>query len=109
MILQSMVIVLDPYLYKTDNDYWRGRIWAPMNFLVYIGLRRYNGTEFTTARSILATQSKMTLLRTWKQLRHIQENYNHVTGDGCDVWNADPFYHWYLSYHPLILIIDRGS
>ena len=25
-----------------NNDYWRGRIWAPMNFLVYLGLRNYN-------------------------------------------------------------------
>ncbi len=23
------------------NDYWRGRVWAPMNFLVYLGLRNY--------------------------------------------------------------------
>ena len=24
-----------------DQMYWRGRIWAPMNFLVYLGLRNY--------------------------------------------------------------------
>ena len=25
-----------------DQNYWRGRIWGPMNFLVYLGLRNYN-------------------------------------------------------------------
>lgn len=25
-----------------DNDYWRGRIWGPMNFLVYLGMRNYH-------------------------------------------------------------------
>lgn len=25
-----------------DNSYWRGRIWAPMNFLVYCGLKNYD-------------------------------------------------------------------
>lgn len=24
-----------------ENNYWRGRIWAPLNFLVYMGMRRY--------------------------------------------------------------------
>ena len=28
-----------------DNSYWRGRIWAPMNFLVYMGLRNYDLPE----------------------------------------------------------------
>ena len=27
----------DPAFY--DQNYWRGRIWGPMNFLVYLGLR----------------------------------------------------------------------
>ena len=25
-----------------DQDYWRGRIWGPMNYLVYLGLQNYN-------------------------------------------------------------------
>jgi len=28
-----------------DQDYWRGRIWGPMNFLVYLGLKNYDLPE----------------------------------------------------------------
>lgn len=28
-----------------DNSYWRGRIWGPMNYLVYLGLRRYKNAD----------------------------------------------------------------
>ena len=28
-----------------DQNYWRGRIWGPMNFLVYLGLRNYDQPE----------------------------------------------------------------
>ena len=34
-----------------DQEYWRGRIWGPMNFLVYLGMRNYDLPE---ARKILA-------------------------------------------------------
>lgn len=38
-----------------EQDYWRGRIWAPMNFLVYLGLRKYN---LPKARKALVEKSK---------------------------------------------------
>ena len=38
-----------------DQDYWRGRIWGPMNFLVYLGLRNYDLPE---ARTVLADKSE---------------------------------------------------
>ena len=25
-----------------DQNYWRGRIWGPMNYLVYLGLQNYD-------------------------------------------------------------------
>lgn len=25
---------------------------------------------------------------------HVHENYNGGSGEGCDVKNIDPFYHW---------------
>jgi putative isomerase len=31
-----------------DQDYWRGRIWGPMNYLVYLGLRNYDQPEIPT-------------------------------------------------------------
>ena len=74
-----------------DNSYWRGRIWAPMNFLVYMGLRNYAVSE---ARQMLAEKSKQLILNEWTGKRRVHENYNAVTGIGDDVRNSDSFYSW---------------
>lgn len=75
-----------------DQDYWRGRIWAPMNWLVYLGLCNY--PALTEARRALVDKSKALLLKEWRERRHIHENYNADTGEGCDVESSDYFYHW---------------
>jgi hypothetical protein len=74
-----------------DNDYWRGRIWAPMNFLVYCGMRNYNLPD---ARKDLVEKSRKLILNSWNGEHHIYENYNSVTGVGNDVNDSDKFYHW---------------
>ncbi|GAB2656940.1 hypothetical protein GCM10027036_08010 [Flavihumibacter cheonanensis] len=74
-----------------DNDYWRGRIWGPMNFLTYMGMQQYQLPE---ARTDLITRSKALLMKNWKKEGGIYENYNAVTGEGGDVGSADAFYHW---------------
>lgn len=74
-----------------DNDYWRGRIWAPMNFLVYLGLRNYDLPE---ARQILAEKSNALLLKEWKENRRVFENYNADSGLGSDLASSDGFYSW---------------
>lgn len=74
-----------------DNKYWRGRIWAPMNFLVYMGMRNYQLPE---ARKDLVDKSKKLLLQSWKQGKYVFENYNAETGAGDDAGMSDAFYHW---------------
>ena len=74
-----------------DQDYWRGRIWAPMNFIVYLGLRQY---DLPKARSDMAEKSKALLLKEWLSNGHVHENYNGNTGEGCDIQSSDRFYHW---------------
>lgn len=74
-----------------DQDYWRGRIWGPMNFLVYLGLKRY---PFPQACADLAEKSKRLLMKEWLERGHVHENYCTETGEGCDRPNSDPFYHW---------------
>ena len=74
-----------------DNNYWRGRIWAPMNFLVYCGIKNYNLPQ---ARKDLVGKSKQLLLKSWLNEHHVYENYNAVSGAGDDVSNSDKFYHW---------------
>ncbi len=87
-----------------DNDYWRGRIWAPMNFLVYLGLRNY---DLSAARQALADKSAALLLREWLADGHIHENYNAETGAGCDVNTSDSFYHW-GGLLALIPLMEKG-
>ena len=74
-----------------DNDYWRGRIWGPMNFLVYMGMENY---DLKDARADLINKSKALLMKNWKAEGGVYENYNSVTGTGGDVKSADAFYHW---------------
>lgn len=74
-----------------DNSYWRGRIWAPMNFLVYLGMRNY---DLKAAKKDLIDKSRTLLLKNWQATGGVFENYNAVTGTGDDVSNADGFYHW---------------
>lgn len=74
-----------------DQNYWRGRIWGPMNYLVYLGLRNYDGGA---VRAEFAQRSYGLFLKEWKEKRHVHENYNAITGTGDDVRNSDRFYHW---------------
>jgi neutral trehalase len=74
-----------------DQNYWRGRIWGPMNYLVYLGLRNYDDAE---VRRQLAQKSLELVQQEWREKGHLHENYNAMTGDGDDVTNSDAFYHW---------------
>ncbi|MBQ4580219.1 MAG: hypothetical protein IJA83_06115 [Clostridia bacterium] len=74
-----------------DQNYWRGRIWAPLNFLVYLALSR---TELSDIRRDLAEKSARLFMKEWTEHRHVHENYCANTGDGCNSGNSDKFYHW---------------
>jgi len=89
-----------------DNNYWRGRIWAPMNFLVYEGLRRY---RFDKVANDFARKSLNLFMKEWQEEGHIHENYNAITGDGDDVRSSDPLYTWggllaYIGLEEFIMI-----
>lgn len=74
-----------------EQDYWRGRVWAPMNFLVYLALCN---TSLKDVRKDLAEKSRNIFMNEWEKHRHVHENYNSITGEGCDTWKSDRFYHW---------------
>ncbi|MFW6189699.1 MAG: MGH1-like glycoside hydrolase domain-containing protein [Planctomycetota bacterium] len=74
-----------------DQKYWRGRVWGPMNQIVYWGLLEYDLPE---ARRKLAAASAHLLLKEWREHRHVHENYNSITGEGCDARSSNRFYHW---------------
>ena len=87
-----------------DQDYWRGRIWAPMNFLVYFGLLGYG---FPDARRELADKSLALLMKEWRVNGYVCENYNGTTGVGPDRPNSDLYYHW-GALLALIYLIEEG-
>lgn len=70
-----------------SNEYWRGRIWGPMNFLVYLGMRNYDVPQ---ARADLVIKSRELLLKSFHEKRTVHENYNPDTGEGT----SDDYYHW---------------
>ena len=75
-----------------DNHYWRGRIWAHLNMLVYLGIRNY---DLPNAQKDMVEKSKKLLLKTWMADKHVCENYNADNGLGGEAgtW-SDEFYHW---------------
>jgi len=74
----------------TGQDYWRGSIWAPMNFLVYYGMRNY---ELPQAQKDLSEKSKNLLMKEWLNRGYIRENYHAETG-GAPTHRSEHFYHW---------------
>jgi putative isomerase len=74
-----------------DQQYWRGRIWGPVNYLVYLGLCNYQDAG---TRRALAAKSYRLFLKEWTEKGHVHENYNAITGEGDDVNSSDRFYHW---------------
>src|SRR5579871_5006526 len=73
-----------------DNVYWRGRVWPPLNFLVYCGLKR---AGFPEMASELADNGFRLFQGEWRN-RHCPENYNSVSGQALDQPDTDSFYGW---------------
>ena len=79
------------------GDYWRGRTWGPMNYLVWKGLSHdayANVPSVKTARVALANASQALLLKEWREHGHVHENYDPGTGEGDNRRNSNPFYTW---------------
>ena len=78
-----------------DQDYFRGRIWGPMNFLVYLGLRNYDLPE---ARRMVVDKSNRLMMGNVRLNGYIYENYNGITGNITDPAEGrrmgDCYYHW---------------
>ena len=73
-----------------DNTYWRGRIWPPLNYWVWQGLRRM-GRAGDASR--LAASSFALFEAAWAR-RLCPENYNATTGEPLDQPDTEGFYGW---------------
>jgi hypothetical protein len=74
-----------------DQNYWRGRIWAPMNYLAYEAMKH---AGLKKECRDLANKSEELILKEWREHGHVHENYSGDDGSGCGVSNSDKFYHW---------------
>lgn len=73
------------------HSYWVGRAWPPINFLVYLGLRRVGLADDA---AWLAQRSGGLAMLEWRDQRHIHENYSSEHGLACDKPNSEPFHSW---------------
>lgn len=87
------------------NPYWRDRVWPPMNFLVYLGLRRAGETD---AASALAERCGALVLGEWQAHRHIHENYSSVSGMACEFDNSQPYLTW-GALLSLAVLVEAGD
>ncbi len=92
-----------------EQNYWRGRVWAPLNMLVYLGLRQYNFPEY---KNELVKKSSKLLLDNYKRTGgYVFENYNGISGLGRNASEkldkSDNFYSW-GALLGFISIIDAG-
>jgi len=72
--------------------YWRGAIWAPMNFLTYLALNIGGQTQ---AQKALAEKSLHLFLKEWKGKGFVSENYSAIEGNSDDPrLNSERFYAW---------------
>ncbi len=62
-----------------NQQYWRGTIWPPTNYLVYQGIKRYGFDELAAE---FARKSVGLFLKSWENYRLCRENYNSITGEG---------------------------
>jgi hypothetical protein len=69
-----------------EQNYWRGKVWGPTNYLLFQGLQRYARAE---TRNEFAQKSVGLFMRNWTK-GLCGENYLSTTGEQ----SSDPHYTW---------------
>ncbi|MEL7118197.1 MAG: trehalase family glycosidase [Bacteroidota bacterium] len=81
----------DPFYEK--QRYWRGAIWAPMNFLVYLGMKDYE--ELRSVRKQLVEKSVQVFEKNWLGNGFVCENYSPIDGTCThEKLTSSPWYTW---------------
>ncbi len=75
----------DPEYFK--QTYWKGHVWAPVNYLVWQGLKRYSSLQH---QAEFARRSVELFMRNWTTRGTCNENYFSTNGKGDD----HPHYTW---------------
>ena len=90
-----------------DDVYWRGRIWPPLVFLTWEGLRRYG---FEAEAEELAARAWRMFAQEWETRRHCHENFRIDPEADAEVADSDAFYTWgaLLALMPVLLHADAS-
>jgi len=75
----------DPLFAK--QDYWNGKVWGPVNYLVFQGVKRYATPE---VKAEFARKSVELFMQNWTQNGTCGENFSSTTGKQ----SSDPNYTW---------------
>ncbi|MDI3270058.1 MAG: trehalase family glycosidase [Bacillota bacterium] len=85
--------------------YWRGRIWGPLVFLTWDGLRR---SGYPAVARELAEKSLALFLEPWREQRHCHEHYSPDPSHPHLMEDVDPFYTW-GALLPLLHLLERDD
>jgi len=86
-----------------EQYYWRGTIWAPMNYFVYEGLKRYGYDEVADE---LVKKTYSMVKKNWDETGGVYENYNSINGKG-DPGGAQTTIHYSWSATlPLLAVME---
>lgn len=77
-----------------EDRYWDGRVWPPVNFLIYLGVKQYDTPLSINAKNYLVENSRELLLQDWHRYHFVRENYDPFTGTGSEENYSASFYHW---------------
>ena len=70
-----------------QQEYWRGDVWGPPNYLVWLGIRRYGSPEQATE---FADRGRALFMRNWMAEGICSENFHSDTGEH----GGDSHYTW---------------
>ena len=86
-------LVKSDLLYRTGDDYWRGKIWIQINYLTLRGLKKYfiDNEEIKNIYEKVRYGVIKAVYKTWSKSHTFFENYDDKTGEG--VMNH-PFNGW---------------
>ena len=68
----------DPAFKSENQQYWRGTIWPPANYLIYQGLKAYG---FDAVAAEFARKSADLFMRSWGAFQLCPENFDSLTGE----------------------------
>ena len=95
-------LVKNDLLYHTGDDYWRGKIWIQINYLVLRGIKKYYYKEVNDIYDKVRNGVIKAVYKSWKNGHVFFENYDDITGQG--VMNH-PFNGWTST---ILLIISEN-